>query len=178
MKMHKFVSSVLVAVMISTTFQVSAQEIPESPRFELVEPTMSVGAPPSNIGALQTLLSEGQRAPFAGILLNNEALSWIMTNFVFVQRNLIEEMNRRVGITRLWARTNIETINVSREADQQAFQVQLNMANSGRDRALEELERVSRDVGWSRREKFTLVLSLIGTLVIGSLIGWGLSKLP
>ena len=177
--MFKLINVVMVFVFAFTSMNVTlAQEIPEPPRFQLIEPTMSVGSPPADVGALQTILEEGSPAPFDGILLNQEALSWIVTNFVFVQRNLIEEMNRRVGITRLWARTHFETIAVSRDADQQAFDVQLALLRSARDDAFQELEALARDVGWSRREKFVLILSVLGTLVVGALGGWGLSKLP
>lgn len=172
----RYLAAIMAFIFISST--ATAQEIPEPPRFELVEPTMTVGSPPSDIQALQTILDAGDRAPYDGILLNQEALSWIMTSFVFVQRNLIEEMQRRVGITRLWGRTNIEMHRVEIEAQRAAFQVQLETIAASRDRALREVEVLSRDVGWSRREKVVLVLSLLGSLAVGALLGWGISKLP
>lgn len=172
----KYLAAIMALIFVSSTTY--AQELPEPPRFELVEPTMTVGSPPSDVQALQTILDAGDRAPYDGILLNQEALSWIMTSFVFVQRNLIEEMNRRVSITRLWGRTNIETYRVELDAQRESLHVQIQTIAADRDRALAEVERLSRDVGWSRREKLVLVLSLLGSLAVGSLLGWGISKLP
>lgn len=153
-------------------------ELPTPPTFQLVEPILSIPQPPANLGALIVPIHQNDVAPFEGVLINQEGISWIMMNFVHIQRLLLLEMEHQVSVTRLWAETELRLVHTQHRTDVRAAGVRLEGMERSRDRLQEELGRVSRQVGWSAREKVVLVVSIVGALAVGLVGGWALSKLP
>ena len=173
-----FIMSLFTLFVLHNTGDAQDVELPTPPRFELIEPQLVVPKPPQDLGALIVPVEQNDAAPFEGVLINQEGISWIMTNFVHVQRLLLLEMEHQVSVTRLWAETELRLAHTQHTTDVRAHSIRLEGMERSRDRLQEELGRVSREIGWSLREKVVLIVSIVGALAAGVVVGWAVSKLP
>lgn len=175
----KFFGMILaMSISMVSTATLADDRLPAPPQFDLIEPEMTIPSPPSDLGALVFPMEANDIAPFSGVLINSEGLAWIMTQFVYAQRFLLLEMDRRVSATRLWAEREVRVRSVRHQTDVEALNLLLAGANRSRDRAQDEVTRLSRQIGWSPREKLALVFSVVAALAVGAIGGWALSKLP
>ena len=139
---------------------------PEFEDVQLVEPN-ELNMPD---GAAVAPMTQGLRAPFGGVLWNDLAMAWLITDFEHVQFLLVEEMDRRVAVTRAWAVREIET----RENQYQTDRASLSLQLSARDEQIRDLEEVNRDlegqVGFTLREKTIVVVVTVG---VAAAVGTG-----
>jgi hypothetical protein len=165
-------------VIISMFYAVSsasAQEIQyinQPPSFQLAEP-MSPNASTVPRGATVTPVHVGDVARSPGVLYSIEANAWLLSEFERLQLFWIIEMNTRVNTVFTWAHHEISSRQNRHEAEQAIRQIELD----ARDRHIESLESINRDLVKAtrrqiRRDRFKLVLTVAGVGIVAGVGGY------
>lgn len=170
----KQVLGIFLAILIlgcATASTCNAQDLTEPPTFDLAEP-MQPNSDSIPQGAFIVPLRLGQVAPEDGVFYSMSANAWLLSEFTRIQQYWIDEMGRRVAITRLWGRHQVNSQQNRYEMDLQGLRIQLR----AREREVEDLveinEELSVQVGWSRREKFRFVVSIVGVAAVAGVVGY------
>ena len=123
-------------------------------------------------GSMIAPMTQGLRAPFAGILWNEGAMAWLITDYEEAQLILIQEMDRRTGIMRAWAIREIATGENQHQTDLASLNLQL----VARDDQIEDLEVINRSlasqVGFTLREKVIVVIITVGAAALAGGAGY------
>lgn len=141
------------------------------PSFRLAEP-MSPDSSSIPQGATVTPVRVGDRARIDGVLYSLEANAWLLSEMQRVQNFWILEMNTRIGITRTWAEHELRSQANRHNADNEIMQVRLRASERNVESLLETNREMASQVGWTRREKFRFVISIIGVGVVAGLGGY------
>lgn len=162
-------------VLLTITFSVKTAQaqdvtyITEPPTFELAEPlTPSRDSIPN--GAFITPMQLGQRASYPGVLYSLEANAWLLSEIERLQLFWILEMNTRVNLILTWANHELASQENRNNASIEIIEVQLRTANRNIENLSDTNRELAAQVGWTRREKFRFVVSVIG---VGALAGVG-----
>jgi len=164
--------SVIVGMFFATT--ACAQDIDyvnSPPTFRLAEP-MSPNPETIPPGATLTPVHVGDRARVDGVLYSLEANAWLLSEMQRVQNYWILEMNTRVNITLAWADHELLSQANRHNADNEIMQVRLNASERNVESLMETNRELLSQVGWTRREKFRFVVSIIGVGAIAGLGGY------
>lgn len=168
--MKKFLL-VLFAVLLYAT-AACAQEytyITPPPSFTLAEPMLPSTA---NIptGAFITPMRVGDRAASPGVLYSLEANAWLMSEMQRVQAVWILEMDTRVQLMLVWANHELTSQENRNTATLEILHTQLEAAYRNANDLSDQNRRLAAQVGWTRREKFRFVISVVG---VGAIAGMG-----
>lgn len=127
-------------------------------------------------GALIAPLEINNPAPFPGVLWNEEASAWLIAEFSSTQEILIAESERRLAIMKAWAYFSLESANISHKATIKFYEIRLRSQEDTIDNLFETNEKLQKNVGFTRREKFITSLWAIGIGLVGGLAGYWSGK--
>ena len=117
-------------------------------------------------------MTPGLRAPFEGILWSTSAQAWLITAYQAAQRLLLEEMQRRLDVTRAWAIRELETRDNRYGTDMASLRLQM----SARDAQNADLVAINDDlvgqVGFTLREKMIVVVVTVGFAAVAGTAGY------
>lgn len=145
----------------------------EPPRFpELIPIQPNFQSIPTDAVIVPLRLSEP--SPFDGVLWNNKASAWLITEFEFSQYSIIIECNKRIEAMRLWGTHSIDMLLISHQAEV-GF---LNLRIKSQEKIILDLQEINnKQIRQVKRGKIVTVLTVIGVAVVSGLAGYGIAKI-
>lgn len=132
------------------------------------EDTLPVLMSPPSGGEIIVPLAQGAVAPFAGILLNDEAAAWLESEPDAVQERAQFWVNRRLQQIRLFTGAEIERLQLRLRTQEEIHQI----AIRARDEQNASLLRVNEDLRQGPFQWWEQVLYMGGALLVGLVVGF------
>lgn len=150
-----------------------AYEVPTVPTYVLVNPPMSI--PPETAAITPVVI--GQRINTPGVLYNNEANSWLQSEYKRLNAAWFVEAETRILLLQAWSIRELNLMHNAAIHNEQVLNLRIASLQQDSDELSVLNQELSKKVGWTKRERFVLAVSSVGAVVLGVLVGYTVGSL-